>query len=117
MWDREPSIEVCAVECGAKCCREPGYLPIALTEIHRLKHLFPDDVTFRTTIKNEGGTHWLEDTGHVYIVFAENGGQCPNLADDNSCSIWVDRPQACQDFPARPHDGCLVWSTPVTATE
>ena len=109
MWVREPSIQVCAVECGAKCCREPGYLPVSLEEVTKGDKLFPPKTVFRNMVEGHDGQFFkTEETGHWYLVFADSGGRCPNLAPDNTCSVWLTRPTACREFPKVPQLGCLV---------
>jgi Fe-S-cluster containining protein len=43
------------------------------------------------------------------LNFSENGGQCPLLAADATCTAYAQRPTACHDFPESPMPGCLVW--------
>ena len=91
-WVVEPSIEVCANQCGAACCRAPGYLDVLPDE----EHLF-------------AGVLIQHIEGHRRIVFQDIGGRCVHLQPDNLCGIYDTRPQACRGFPYEPTAGCLVW--------
>ena len=107
-WVVQPSLEVCAAQCGSRCCKGPGY--IALTPDEAVAH-FPTD-GFLMSITNAHGHFHYDQTGRVYIPFIMfPGDQCPHLDDDGACRIYEDRPSACRGFPEAPHPGCLVWPT------
>ncbi len=93
-WVKMPSLELCAAECEAKCCRN-GYVYITDKEMRILKKL---------------GTVKVLRHEHVWVLdFHTNGGQCPFLGEDNTCTIYDQRPSACRSFPSRPYIDCLVW--------
>lgn len=100
-WQRLPTVQLCAVECGAKCCKAPGHARITREEMHVLKAL-ASTMGKKVKVYNNGPKVWILD-------HEVNGGQCPFLADDNTCSIHDQRPQACRTYPSRPSEGCLVW--------
>jgi Fe-S-cluster containining protein len=93
-WVAEPSIALCATECGAKCCKN-GFLYLLDVEMRRLKSLGKVKVL-------RAAKYWVLD-------FKTNGGQCPFLGGDNACTIYDQRPFACQMFPKKPYEDCLVW--------
>lgn len=95
-WINAPSLDLCATECGAKCCKAPGYMLVTDSEMRMMKD--------RATVKVQ-----RHDKNQWAVDFGFNGGQCPLLADDNSCSIHEDRPDACRKFPSAPYESCLVW--------
>ena len=107
-WVREPSIQVCAVECGSRCCKEPGYIALTLDEAETLHEDWPK-AKFRPEVTNAAGVHNFIDTERVYFLFADNGGQCPYLDDAGACGIHDMRPEACRTFPDYPAEYCLVW--------
>lgn len=94
-WKQRPSIQLCAVECGAKCCKAPGFFFVTTPEMRRLKGLNKKAKFMRHE------SVWVFD--HDF-----NGGQCVFLVD-NMCSIYSDRPDACRKFPNKPYEDCLVW--------
>ena len=92
----EASIQMCAVECGAKCCR--NWTKIAFLsegEAARLKAINPD----APIVPGNGSDKWA--------MFLGDG--CVFLANDNKCSVYEQRPQACKTFPSKPANFCLVW--------
>ena len=108
----EASVEVCAVQCGAKCCRtRSARILLSDDEAERLAELAgARTVNFREVAERRDPTHragWL-------LAFAEQpGGVCPFLdQSSNLCSIYEDRPLACRRFPTAPVAGCLVWPKP-----
>jgi len=107
-YARPPSVEVCAVECGAKCCRQRGQVVFMTDdEQERLARLAGTrTIRFREVAEKRDPTHragWL-------LAFVDNGGVCPFLdQSSNLCSIYEDRPLACRRFPTAPTAGCPVW--------
>lgn len=95
-WSRQPSIELCAQECGARCCRAPNWVALNDHEMRRLRALKPE-----IKVLNIERGAWALD-------FGDNGGACPFLAN-NLCSIYDERPFDCRRFPVAPQDFCLVW--------
>lgn len=96
----EASVKICAEQCGAKCCRAPGHVPVTKDEVPRLMRL-----AYRRGLKlvisqGEYGTA---------IDLDMNGGRCPFLLGSKKCRIHPDRPEACRTFPFAPTRGCLVW--------
>ena len=92
----EASIQTCAVECGAKCCR--NWTKVAFLsegEATRLKSLKPD----APIVPGNDPDKWA--------MFLLDG--CTFLDSNNLCSIYDQRPQACKVFPSKPADFCLVW--------
>lgn len=96
-WRVEPSVEVCGVQCGGKCCRMIGYLKVTNEERRRMARL-----------------DWR--IGAKFIKMVERPGwyamnlPCP-LQDKqtNLCTAHDARPQCCRNFPSKPVDGCLVY--------
>lgn len=96
---RAPSLAVCQQECGARCCRAPGYLKLSDREAQRMATLSPRPITvFRDP-----------QDGKLTMHFSENGGQCPLLSAEHLCTWYTGRPVACARFPEQPNPGCLVW--------
>lgn len=96
-WTTAPTKALCAGQCQARCCRAPGSLTLSHREANRLALRHRDTLVLR-------------DEGHLYrLNFSENGGQCPMLAADFTCSIYAHRPVACHLFPSSPSPGCFVW--------
>ena len=95
LWTRQPSIALCAVECGAKCCKGPGYFRMTDEEATRLRKKKKD---LRMVAQ-----------GSMWLVRWEQGEQCAFLGPNNACTIYDERPRACRCFPSKPHKGCLVW--------
>lgn len=95
-----PSLELCANQCHARCCRAPGYLKLTEREAERMARLAPLPITvFRVPGEDRLTMH-----------FSENGGMCPLLDDATSTCTWYgNRPVACARFPEQPNPGCLVW--------
>jgi Fe-S-cluster containining protein len=100
MWIRSPSIQLCAQECGAKCCRAPGSFTLSPREAGRLQMWAGRELVLRA-----------EPGGFVRLNFSENGGACPALAGNFTCSIYPYRPVACHRFPQAPDPRCAVWPT------
>ena len=95
----EASIQTCAVECGARCCRNYQHKVQVVfmneTEAMRLKAINPE----APIVPGNGSDKWA--------MFLGDG--CVFLASDNKCSVYEQRPMACQTFPTKPADFCLVW--------
>ena len=90
---REPSLALCADECGAKCCQNRLVL-LSEAEARRLAALRP-------------GLPVSRGTDGRWALLAIPA--CPFLAPDRRCAIYAGRPDACRAFPQRPSAGCLVW--------
>lgn len=95
-WVRPPSLQLCAEECGAKCCKNRMVL-LSEEEARALKALAP---TPSLIAKGSDG-RWAMLTTPA----------CMFLTAENRCSIYTHRPAACRAFPQRPSAGCLVWPT------
>lgn len=93
-----PSLDLCAKECGARCCKAPGSIRLSRREALKLNTWAGRELNYRHT-----------GTESVLMNFSENGGQCPMLAPDNSCRIYPYRPVGCHLFPQQPYRDCLVW--------
>jgi Fe-S-cluster containining protein len=100
VWEREPSEQVCIVECGSRCCQAPG-MEMSLTGdgVRRLRLLATrEGVDFepvRVHTKNDAWTLPLNP--------------CVFLDERGYCRIYDDRPDACRVFPHKPFQGCLVY--------
>lgn len=114
---------ICSVECGARCCRTPLSTPIVTgLEMRKLKAIAwsrglklkflnagghsvavtPNGVQLRQPTERH---HMLRD--RWVMLRAENG--CQFLGQNtNLCTIYDERPAACQRFPMRPTRGCLL---------
>ena len=106
-YARPPSVEVCAVECGAKCCRARSARILVTDEEHdRLLALAGTrTVTFREVTKDR-----IHREGWLLALADQPGSVCPFLDQaSNLCSIYEHRLRACQRFPTVPVAGCLVW--------
>jgi hypothetical protein len=106
---RPASPAVCAVECGAKCCRRPGGYGFFLTEDEgqRLLRLAGIRlIKLREVAERRDPEH---RAGWALRFGEQPAGQCPFLDASNLCSIYEDRPAACREFPRAPTAGCLVW--------
>src|SRR5690349_10059049 len=95
---RVASLDLCAKECGARCCKAPGSLQLSIREAQRMNTYAGRELVYRAFGPNR-----------VLMNFSENGGQCPLLAPDNSCSQYAGRPVGCHLFPQQPYAECLVW--------
>jgi len=94
-----PSLTLCRDQCGARCCKAPGYLKLSDREAQRMATLAPRPLTvFRDPADAK-----------ITMHFSENGGQCPLLSPTNECTWYTGRPVACARFPEQPNPGCLVW--------
>lgn len=93
-WVRDPSLAVCAEECGAKCCKAPGHVFLTTDEMRRLKAFNP-----AVRVLNAERGRWVMDFRSADCVFLAG----------NRCTIYGERPAACQRFPMRPFADCLVW--------
>lgn len=106
----QPSLSVCASECGAKCCRTPTMkLGLRTPEVKRLKA-----AAAALGVKVKVLHMRRDDRGDLWVLdLARQGtedGACPLLdRETNTCRAWADRPDACRKFPHRPFRGCLVW--------
>ena len=92
-WVREPSLALCAEECGARCCQNRLVL-LSDAEATRLTaHPARPPIT-----KGSDGRWAMLAIPH-----------CRFLGTANACAIYATRPDACRAFPQRPSAGCLVW--------
>jgi len=96
-----PSLALCRDQCGARCCRAPGSIRVSRHEARKLNTWAGRELVYREV------PDWHPEM--VLLNFSENGGQCPLLAPDRSCSIYPYRPVGCHLFPQAPHEECLVW--------
>jgi Fe-S-cluster containining protein len=100
---RDASVEICAVECGARCCRAPGYFTIDTLDLERLSLLAKiHDVLL--------SVHAHPSIPHYYAVdFTKNGGQCVFLDHRNLCKIYSQRPSACRKYPEEYQPNCILF--------
>jgi Fe-S-cluster containining protein len=96
-WQRQPSIELCAKECGAECCRRGVEATITSDEIIRLNKKL-------TGVKLD--VYWHEEKKRYRWRI---GKPCLFLQKDNMCSIHEDRPECCCRWPAKPTTWCPAW--------
>ena len=94
----EPSIEVCAKQCGGKCCRGPGHVNVTNEERRRLVAL---NWRVGLTIVKRDDNDMYAMNFKPACVFLD---QATNL-----CTIYEQRPAACARFPVRPTRDCIVW--------
>lgn len=102
---REPSLQVCANECGARCCH--GMVAhLSKEEGERLRRL-----DHRAWIRPMAPLEQLRHGGRpdLVVLMDFREGACVFLHPDKTCGIYDQRPSACQAFPRAPHHGCLVW--------
>ena len=97
------SVEVCANQCGARCCRAPGSFSLDDDELARLAaHADRLGVRFTTFVD----PHW---PGHHRADHGVNGGACSFLdRDTNLCRVYDDRPDACRQFPQTYEPECRL---------
>ena len=94
----QPSVEVCAKQCRAGCCRAPGHVVITKDEMLGLKSL-----NWRVRFEKH------EKPG-MWVMNFRKGRDCRFLDQATSlCSIYAHRPEGCRTFPKRPAPGCRVW--------
>lgn len=76
------------LSCGA-CCRR-NQIAVTTKDIRRLARAVGATTEYFTR-------RYVAETstGTTYV----KGGPCPFLGDNNICSVYEDRPQACRDFP------------------
>lgn len=102
---RSASLEVCASECGAQCCRAPGHFSLERVELVRLNH-FAKELGLRFFVYADP-----EDPEWFHADHARNGGACAFLdRDTNRCRIYEWRPEACRKYPTVPEPRCRLWS-------
>ena len=94
-WKRKPSLKLCAVECGAKCCKD------------KQVSLIDDEVKMLGAMNSKVDLRMNAETGKYFML---TGSRCTFLGDQNECSIYDVRPKACRTFPYKPFDFCSVWS-------
>ena len=101
---RQPSIAVCAVECGAQCCRAPGHFSLQHHELIRLNHLAKEIGVLFKVYQHPDDPAWYE-ADHL-----TNGGACSFLdRDTNLCRIYEWRPDACRSYPQTRESRCRLW--------
>jgi Fe-S-cluster containining protein len=108
---REATVELCSVQCGAKCCRQSTPPTVDTGEMRRLQAL----AAFRGIRLRFLNRHPVDRLPGSRVEWAwswsKSDGVCPFLNGSNLCSIYDSRPAACRRFPTRPEPGCLVWPT------
>jgi Fe-S-cluster containining protein len=100
-WQRQPSVELCAKECGAECCRRGVEATITPKEIIRLNEKLNGvklDVYWHVEKKR-----WRWRIGKPCLFLYTSG------ENKNMCSIHEDRPECCRRWPAKPTTWCAVW--------
>jgi len=106
----ETSTEVCAVECGARCCRAPARLLVTEDELDRLAELADARGVTITVVPVATRRDPTTRAGSMIVHADQPGGVCPFLIEaSNLCSIYEDRPDACRRFPTKPEPGCVLW--------
>lgn len=101
---REASVEICAHECGAQCCRAPGHFSLQRNELVRLNHFAHELGVVFKVYQHPDDEHWFE------ADHATNDGVCPFLdPDTNLCRVYEHRPEACRTYPQKPEPRCKLW--------
>lgn len=91
---------VCAVECGAKCCRHVAWTVEEPTTQEEYDEWY-------WAVLHEGISFFKEDD-EWYMLIATT---CSKLGADNLCGIYETRPQTCRDYSpdACEHPDGLDW--------
>ncbi len=96
-----PDHLVCAVDCGALCCRS-SCIPLTDEEIERMRRLADEHGIADLEIVDEG-TAQGRAPSWIMLSFP-----CKFLSPDNRCSIYDERPEHCRQFPWEWRDECLL---------
>jgi hypothetical protein len=94
-WKTKPSMQLCAKECEAKCCKGTK------VELRPKEYVELSKRTDKTL-----DISWDQATG---LYMWRLGEKCAFLTDANACSIYANRPEGCRLFPSKPYDFCGVW--------
>jgi Fe-S-cluster containining protein len=100
-WQRHPSVELCAKECGAECCRRGVEATVTPKEIERLNAKL--NGTRLNVYWHPERKKWRWYIGKP-CIFLYTGGENKNM-----CSIHEERPECCKRWPAKPTMWCPVW--------
>lgn len=87
----------CAKECWGTCCikENVGLLQLSVYDIYKLLSKRTDlNIVNLIDIKIDEKTNLPK----AFMKWKENGW-CPNLEEDGSCKVYMDRPFACRIFP------------------
>ncbi|MBI3590349.1 MAG: YkgJ family cysteine cluster protein [Candidatus Melainabacteria bacterium] len=87
----------CAKECWGTCCikENVGLLQLSVYDVYKLLSKRIDlNIINLIDIKIDEKTNLPK----AFIKWRENGW-CPNLSEDGSCQVYIDRPFACRIFP------------------
>ncbi len=99
-WQRQPSVELCAKECGAECCRRGVEATVTREEREMLiaKSFGAVNIYWEPRRKV-----WRWYIGKPCVFLYTSGEQ------KNMCSIHDERPECCRRWPAKPTEWCLAW--------
>lgn len=94
-------VDICARQCGAKCCRRPS---IYVAESERW--LFEEELLAEVEMMTaDGPVTAVAGTGGFY----RPEGPCKHLDQNtNLCTVYEVRPKACREFPTGPIPGCIL---------
>lgn len=92
-WQKKPSLKLCAVECGAQCCKDKQ-VPLSEEEVKQLSVLDP---RAHLRMKMNGDCFMLTEA------------RCVFLTKKDDCRIHGVRPKSCRTFPSMPFEFCAVW--------
>jgi Fe-S-cluster containining protein len=101
-WVQPPSRALCVEQCRAACCRAPGSIELDGWELDSLRGSTPQTLIVYAELETP-------QVQRYRLNFSDHGGQCPMLADDATCRIYVNRPACCHAFPSQPDPRCAVW--------
>ncbi|MBI2911591.1 MAG: YkgJ family cysteine cluster protein [Chloroflexi bacterium] len=96
-----PDHLVCAVDCGALCCRS-SCIPLTDEEIERMRRLAAERGIADLEIVDEGSA---QGKAPAWIMLSF---PCKFLTPDSRCSIYDERPEHCRQFPWEWRDECLL---------
>lgn len=81
--DDETVVRICAEECGAGCCS--GDIYVGADDARRLR--------------DRGHVEFVDTTTPQRTMRTDENDDCRFLGEDNTCTIYDDRPIDCQLFP------------------
>ncbi|MGF1633601.1 MAG: YkgJ family cysteine cluster protein [Phycisphaerae bacterium] len=85
--------------CTAACCRRTvSDFAVLLQTEHERRRFGPWSVTL--PVADEAGV-----LRHERVITYRDDGRCPFLGDDDRCTIYEDRPEACRAFECTRHFG------------
>lgn len=91
---------VCRETCKARCCRLT-HVSLREMEVETLR---------RHAVERSLNVALRRDQAGPYMRGEDQEGKtCPFLGADSACTVYVDRPNACRNFPDAPEtDGCYL---------